>query len=194
MKHGADDRLGKCVRLLTKVSLSHFSIDIVAIWAIGLPQVLVDRNKGRGRHEGIIVKAAIFSNNCGVSILDAAVGSAITLAIKEGLPLVWKAYKNRRIEPKKAQQQYLLGQATWFHDRGIKLRELDGQLASRPLTDKFQLAILVSKLDRTDQQWAMKIADIDKLRELASGKATECEDNAAESTRLAEWIDTHSFW
>jgi hypothetical protein len=126
------------------------------------------------------------------SLTETIVGAVVAFALREGTPLLWKAYKNRRIEPKKAEQQYLLDVAAWFADRAKRLNALQWQLLNHPDVDKWQLATLVSKLDRDDQQWAMRITDVELLRKRAIEKATECEDNAADSARNAGYIDTHT--
>jgi hypothetical protein len=127
------------------------------------------------------------------SISEAAIGGAagavVTLAITQGLPLLWKAYKTRRIAPKKAHRQFCLDQAQWFYDRAEKLRGLCQLLAFDPPGDKFRLSLYLSKLDRHDQQWTMGITDLQVLANAASEKAIECEQNAHESERNAEEVD-----
>jgi hypothetical protein len=58
------------------------------------------------------------------SLTETVVGAVVALALREGTPLLWKAYKNRRIEPKKAEQQYLLDVAAWFADRAKRLCDI----------------------------------------------------------------------
>jgi hypothetical protein len=125
------------------------------------------------------------------SVLDVIIGSAVTLAIREGVPLLWTAYKNRRTEPKKEFQKVFVEQARWFADRAIKLSTFQNRLADDPTADKFRLAGFISKLDRYDQ-WALKLTDVELLSKLAAEKMSECEANAAEATREADSTLAHS--
>jgi hypothetical protein len=125
--------------------------------------------------------------------IGAAVGSVFGAAVAWGAPLLVTAWKNRYLGPKLEQQQYLLSQGEWLRDRAEKLMILERELGYRPSLDKFQLSVLVARLDRQDQDWAKKIADVTELRKAAASKAAECEENAAECVRMSEWINTHSF-
>jgi hypothetical protein len=128
------------------------------------------------------------------SITDTAVGAVVALVIREGLPRAWNAYKTRRVGPKKAHLQFCLDQAQWFYNRAEKLTGLCVQLAFDPPSDKFRLSLYVSKLDRDDQKWAMRITDLQVLAKAASEKATECEEMGRESERNAEEVESKIYW
>ena len=126
--------------------------------------------------------------------IGAAIGSAITLLVKEGIPHAWKAYKKRRIDPKKEHRQVLLDGAAWFQDRANKLNALRVKLTYETTApDRFRLAEMISKLDKQDREWSMKLAaDMKLLCDQATLKAQECEENAAQSSILAADLDRHT--
>lgn len=122
--------------------------------------------------------------------------SVVTLAIREGAPLLWRAYQKRWIDPHKAHRQIFLDQAEWYEDRAAKLAVFRVQISQEPVPDKFRLAGLVSKLDQKDSEWAMKHTDktdIDLLRKWAADKGAECHDNAAECAGSADEIEYKIF-
>ena len=90
--------------------------------------------------------------------------AAVTLFIRECVPQLVRAYHKRYTEPKKADRQVFLDQASWFSERADKLAAFHFQLGREPIPDKFKLAGLVSKLDPQDREWAMKQTDIKLLR------------------------------
>jgi hypothetical protein len=124
------------------------------------------------------------------AVVTAAVTAALTLAITQGVPLLWKAYKNRYVEPKEAHRQLLLDQANWYNDRAEKLAAFRFQLGRDGAPDRFKLAEYVSRLDPMDREWAMKQTDIGLLRKLAEQKGAECQDNGSDAARWADNIVT----
>jgi hypothetical protein len=119
---------------------------------------------------------------------------AVTLFIRECVPQLVRAYHKRYTDPQKAHRQVFLDQASWFSERADKLAAFHFQLGREPISDKFKLAGLVSKLDPKDREWAMKHADIELLRECAVEKAAECRGNAGECGRSADEVAYRMFW
>lgn len=118
-----------------------------------------------------------------------------TLAVREGSPLLWKAYKNRYRAPKDAHRQVLLDQANWYEDRAAKLAAFRVHLTYDGTPDRFKLAEYVAKLDPKDREHAMKETDITKLQEWAAAKGTECHDNASDCARWADDVKNKTlFW
>jgi hypothetical protein len=122
-----------------------------------------------------------------------AISAFVTLAITKGLPLLSRAYEKRYIDPKRAHQEVFLEQANWFEERASKLAVFRFELTNGPEPNKFKLAQLVSKLDRKDREWAMKVTDITLLGKYATEKAAECHDNAGECARHADEINYRTF-
>jgi hypothetical protein len=110
---------------------------------------------------------------------------------------IWEYAKKERhtriVEPKLRMKQVFLDQAQWFEERAAKLAAFHFQLttafdvAKQP--DKWKLGELISKLDRQDQESAMKSTDYDALTKWAQWKGQECHDNAAEVSRMATEVD-----
>jgi hypothetical protein len=127
-------------------------------------------------------------------ITTAAVTAIVTVLIKDYSPRLWRAYQNRRIGPQKAHLQLQMNLAHWFDERAEKLAALSFQLGQEPKRDRFQLRLLISKLDQQDSEWAMKQTDIEILQKAATAKGAECRENAAECRRSAEEIAHKIFW
>jgi hypothetical protein len=120
-----------------------------------------------------------------MSILDWYEVIGITLLLGERAVGYYQKYRQSRfVEPKLQTQRVFLEQANWFEERAQKLAAFHWQLRNTK-PDKFKLAELVSKLDRHDQQCAMKETDIDVLSKWAEQRGRECHDNASETSRLA---------
>jgi len=111
-----------------------------------------------------------------------------TLLIRDGVVWLGRVYQNRYIEPKKQHRQVFLDQRHWFEERAAKLAAFRWQLGQDPAPDKWKLALLVSKLDDHDKQWAMKQTDIEILRKYAADKGAECHENADQCGRFADEI------
>ena len=119
--------------------------------------------------------------------------AAATLAIKEGIPWLRRAYERRYVDPHRAHQNLFLEQANWYGQRADKLAAFRHELIFSPPRDKFKLAFLVAQLDRRDQDWAMKETDIEGLKEGAAHKGNECRQNASECARHADEINYRAF-
>jgi hypothetical protein len=113
---------------------------------------------------------------------------------KDGGVWLWRTYQQRRIAPQKAHQQVLEDQAHWYDERAEKLVVFRFQLGQEPTPDRFRLALLVSKLDQHDRNWAMKLTDIEVLRKAAGEKAAECRENAGDCRRAAQEVAYKIFW
>jgi hypothetical protein len=99
----------------------------------------------------------------------------------------------RFVAPKLRLKQVFLDQAQWYEERAALLAGFHFQLTSAfdvtRQPDKWKLAELISKLDRQDQEFAMKSNDYDTLTKWAQWKGQECHDNAAEVSRMATEVD-----
>jgi len=138
-------------------------------------------------------------DNCNMSDfakdwLAPIVTAVVTLSLREGSPLLWKAYKNRYREPKEAHRQVLLDQASWYEDRAAKLATFRVRLLYDEAPDRFKLAEYVATLDPKDREWAMKETDVKRLREWAAAKEAECHDNAAECSREADNVSMRTLF
>ena len=122
-------------------------------------------------------------------IVSAAVGAVVTVTLTMLFPWLLQTYRNRYIDPKTAHKELLLDQAGWYAERADRLTVLRFELGQEPKPDNFKLSRLVSKLDSHDRDWAMKIRDIETLRQSAAGKAAECRNNSEECARLAEEVE-----
>ncbi len=125
--------------------------------------------------------------------LMGVVGAATTLAIKEGIPWLRRAYEKRYVDPHRAQQNVLLEQAKWCGERAEKLAVFRHKLTYGPPRDKLKLASLVAQLDRKDQEWAMKENDIELLSVWAEQQGAECNELSAEYARNADEINYRAF-
>jgi hypothetical protein len=125
----------------------------------------------------------------------AAVAGVVVGALgREFAPKLRQAFEQRYIDPRKRHRQVLLNQAAWFEERAQKLTVFAIQLRREPEADKFRLALLVSRLDRTDSEWAMKHENIDFLVTAADEKTKACHENAAECQRYAEEVTRKMLW
>jgi hypothetical protein len=104
-----------------------------------------------------------------------------------------KARYNRIVEPKLRLKQVFLDEVNLYEERAAKLAAFYVQLPSvfdadgQP--DKWKLAVLVSKLDRQDQQFAITSNNYEVLAKWAQRKGQECHDNAGEASRHATEVD-----
>ena len=125
----------------------------------------------------------------------AAVAGLVVGALgREFAPKLRQAFERRYIEPRKRHRQVLLDQAAWFEERAQKLTEFAIQLRREPEADKFRMAQLVSRLERTDSVWAIKHENIDDLVTAADEKNKACHKNAAECQRCAEEVARKMWW
>ena len=100
-----------------------------------------------------------------------------------------KIHGQRFIDPKLAHQTFLLNQAKWFDERATKLAAFRWQLSNMENPDKFKVSYLASKLDRKDQDYAMKHeSEPETLLKWAEEKGKECRDNAGEASRMADEV------
>lgn len=107
---------------------------------------------------------------------------------------LWRAYQQRQIAPQKAHQELLEKLAHWYDERAEKLVVLVFQLGQGPKPNEYNRTGLVSKLDQHDQNWAMKLTDIEVLRNAAAEKAAECRENARDCRRWAEEVAHKIYW
>jgi hypothetical protein len=125
--------------------------------------------------------------------VSVVLGAAATLAIKDGIPWLRRAYEQRYVDPHRAHQNLCLEKAKWYGQRADKLAAFRHELIFSPPRDKFKLAFLIAQLDRKDQDWAMKETDIEVLQESAAHKGNECQQNASECARDADEINYRTF-
>jgi hypothetical protein len=104
-----------------------------------------------------------------------------------------KARYNRLVEPKLRLKQVFLYEVNLYEERAAKLAAFYVQLPSAfdldRQPDKWKLAVLISKLDRQDQQFAITSKDNEVLAKWAQWKGQECHDNAGEASRMATEVD-----
>jgi hypothetical protein len=102
----------------------------------------------------------------------------------------WRTYGVRRFDAKKAHYNELIERAKGYEDRLVRLDTLRKQLLCAKMNekppDKFQLAGMVSKLDREDATWARKIEDPTVLAQVCEQKQEECQSNAEQDRQWAE--------
>lgn len=124
-----------------------------------------------------------------VLILLAAVIALIT-ALVPVFKWVWRTYGVRTFDAKKAHYNQLIEQAKWFEDRLVRLDTLRKQLLYARMyeqpPDRFKIAQMISKLDRKDAEWAMKLEDPTVLVEACELKQEECQRNAEQDREWAE--------
>jgi hypothetical protein len=110
---------------------------------------------------------------------------------------LWEYVKKERhtriVEPKLRMKQVFLDEAQWYEERAALLAGFHFQLTTafdvKKPPDKWKLAEMVSKLDRQDQEFAMKCTDYDALAKWALWKGQECHDNADQASRMATEVD-----
>jgi hypothetical protein len=122
-------------------------------------------------------------------VLLAAVIALIT-ALVPAIKWAWRTYGVRKFDAKKAHYNQLTEMAKWYEDRLDRLDTLRKQLIYARMyetpPDRFKLALLVSKLDRHDAVWAMKLEDPAALEEACQQKQDECQKNAEQEREWAE--------
>jgi hypothetical protein len=96
----------------------------------------------------------------------------------------------RTFDAKKAHYDELIERAKWHEDRLVKLDTLRKRLLYAKMyetpPDEFQLAEMISKLDRHDAAWARKIEDPTVLALACERKQDECQRNAEQDREWAE--------
>lgn len=115
---------------------------------------------------------------------------ALITAFVPALKWAWRTYGVRKFDAKKAHYNQLIETAKWYEDRLVRLDTLRKQLINARMyekpPDRFKLALLVSKLDRHDANWAGKIEDPAVLEKACEQKQDECQRNAEQEREWAE--------